>query len=359
MRKRDGTKRSRFERPSLFPASSAGTSDETHHDSTQPHAAPVRTSWTPPTGGIVRARLLPEAGWEDYGTSNVQVSIPPTQGFGTSTRESMIPKAPPLPRMSVAPADTRSRPSLTPPDPRARLSLAPAEPQKSRLSVAPPRMSMGPSAPRATNKFDDPWERMNLTPAIGFASIAPPGRFDEPASEEHRRYTQALFLREQGRTEEAVAILDDVCRLAPEHHEARALALKLALENKDADRIEAHAEWVIQHQAKANQPLTVCSLYKSARMALPTMVWSERALLAVLLAADRVSEGRVVVDVTKMLLHSYPESPALPRALYASAAVQHCEGRPDLARTTLESLVARFPRASLTPMARKRLLELG
>ena len=95
------------------------------------------------------------------------------------------------------------------------------------------------------------------------------------------------------------------------------------------------------------------------RLAAQTMVWSEKALLAVLLASDKAGEGRVVVDVTKMLLHGYPESPALPRALYASAAVQHNEGRPDLARATLHNLVTRFPKDSLTPIARRRLGELG
>jgi hypothetical protein len=363
MRKRDGTKKGRFERPSLMPASER----DSQHDSGAPSSAPppARNSWAPPTGGIVRARLLEGAGWEQYDTSSMHISIPaaPQLSFNAPpTRESMIPKAPPLPRVSMNPA-----PAAPP-----RTSLAPEAPGTARRSMPPPSsygggapppgasMSPGPETrQRLSMRPNDPWERMSLTPGVGFQSMAPGPYHAERASEEDRLYTQALFLREQGRTGEAIQLLDDVCRSSPDHDEARNLQLKLALEHRDTPRIEAHAEWVVLHQAQRSQHQTVCSLYRSTRLAAQTMVWSEKALLAVLVASDRCGEGRVVVDVTKMLLHGYPESPALPRALYASAAVQHNEGRPDLARATLHNLVTRFPRDSLAPIARRRLGELG
>jgi hypothetical protein len=339
------------------------TSDTEESESSAP---PPRTSWAPPTGGIVRAKLLPDVGWEEYGTSNnLQIPVPSPHGFpGSPTRESMIPRAPLVPRMSYTPEPRVSTRTTTAPGTGARQSLPPpsgsrasiAPPTGARQSLSPPRMSMGPET-RASMRPNDPWERMSLTPAVGMQSIAP-GRFDDRGSEEDRRFTQALFLREQGRTEDALLILDDLARAFPEHGEARTLLLRLAIERQDQTRVEQHAEFVVQAAAQRGDITQVCGLYRTSRMAAPQMNWSERSLLAVLLAADRGGEGRVVVDVTKMLLHGYPQSPALPRALYASAAVQHNEGRPDLARATLQNLVTRFPRDSLAPIAKRRLNEL-
>ena len=362
--KRDSIKKSRFERASLLPSSER--TDYGESDEQTSSVPPARTSWAPPVGGIVKAKLLPDVGWEEYGTSNnMQIPVPsPAQGFPNTPTQSMIPKAPPVPRMSFtpeAPSQARATPGpgtgarhSVPPPAAARPSFAP--PSTARQSVAPPRMSMGPT-PRASMRPNDPWERMSLTPAVGMQSIAP-GRFDDRGSDEDRRFTQALFLREQGRTEDALLILDDLARSCPEHAEARALLLRLAIERHDQTRVEQHAEFVVQGASQRGDGTQVCALYRSARMTAPQMNWSERSLLAVLLAADRGGEGRVVVDVTKMLLHGYPQSPSLPRALYASAAVQHNEGRPDLARATLQNLVTRFPRDSLAPIAKRRLGEL-
>ena len=141
-------------------------------------------------------------------------------------------------------------------------------------------MSMGPDTRQRSMRPNDPWERMSLTPGVGFQSMAPGAIHGQNASEEDRRYTQALFLREQGRTGDAIAVLDEVCQAYPEHHEARSLQLKLALEHRDTPRIEAHAEWVVIYQAQRGQHQTVCSLYRSIRLAAQTMVWSEKALLA-------------------------------------------------------------------------------
>jgi hypothetical protein len=342
--KRDSSKKSRFERASLMPSSERhGTSDSSAPSSAPP--AP-RTSWVPPVGGIVRAKLLPDAGWDEYETSgNIQIPVA-SHGFNSPpTRESIIPKAPLVPRMSFAPP--------APP----RMSITPPPPQ-TRPSAPPPRMSMPPQQPpRASMRPNDPWERMSLTPAVGMQSLAP-GRFEERASDEDRRYTQALFLREQGHTDDALAILDELARSCPDHGEARAMVLRLAIERQDQVRVEQHAEFVVLGCSHRGDITQVCGIYRTARMTAPSMRWSEKCLLAVLLASDRMGEGRVVVDVTKMLLHGFPQSPALPRALYASAAVQHNEGRPDLARATLQNLVARFPRDSLAPVAKRRLVEL-
>jgi hypothetical protein len=367
MRKRESSKKGRFDRPSLMPASER----ESQHDSAPPSSSPPsRNSWMPPTGGIVKARLLPDVGWEQYDTSNIQIPLPaaPPLPFNPPPTQSMIPKAPLVPRVSMNPAmSPPPRTSLVPEPPPRGAAPGQAAPRKSippgAWGNAPNtqgRMSLSPDTQqRASLRPNDPWERMSLTPGVGFQSMAPGAIHGQNASEEDRRYTQALFLREQGRVGEAIAILDEICQVFPDHHEARNLQLKLALEHRDTPRIEAHAEWVVIYQAQRGQHQTVCSLYRSTRLAAQTMVWSEKALLAVLLASDKSGEGRVVVDVTKMLLHGYPQSYALPRALYASAAVQHNEGRPDLAKATLHNLVTRFPKDSLTPIARRRLGELG
>lgn len=363
MQKRDTTKKSRFDRPSLMPPSAREREPE------EPaHARPPpRTSWSPPTGGIVKARMLPEVEWEEYESQNfIPVASPPEGFIPPNTQHSIIPRAPLMPRIDVAPtiaprvSDSPPRTSLMPP--RMSMPPQPGTPPPRTTMAMPPRGSVAPARTSVAldprTRSNDPWERLTLTPAMGVQSLVP-GRYDAVASDEERLYTKALFLREQGRTSEAVQLLDDLVASSPEHAEARTLLLKLALEQGQLDKVEQHAEWVVLDCAQRLQNTQVCNFYRSARVGSPQQLWSERALLAVLIAADKSGEGRVVVDVTKMLLHTYGESPALPRALYASAAVQQHEGRPDLARATLQNLVARFPRDSLAPAARRRLHDIG
>lgn len=199
---------------------------------------------------------------------------------------------------------------------------------------------------------------MSLTPVAELSGALPPrDKVSEPAIDEDRRYTQALFLREQGRTRGALLLLDEVCRTSPDHAEARQLLFKLALELHSEEHLRAHVEWVLVYHTQHAQFAQACWVYRNLRMSMPQHVLSERSLLQALVAGDKAGEGRVVIDVTKLLLHSYPESPALPRALYASAHVQHGEGRPDLAKATLQNLVTRFPKDSLAQLARKKLAE--
>ena len=98
--------------------------------------------------------------------------------------------------------------------------------------------------------------------------------------------------------------------------------------------------------------------YRRVRATFPELALSERALVAAAEAADRSSDSQVVVDAAKLLVHGYPESTYVPRVLSKAAEQQLVSGRADLARSTLEYLVTRYPSDPHAQAARQRLSEL-
>jgi TolA-binding protein len=55
-------------------------------------------------------------------------------------------------------------------------------------------------------------------------------------------------------------------------------------------------------------------------------------------------------------VHGYPESAYVTRVLTKAADQQLANGRPDLARATLEYLATRYPDDALAQVAKQRLL---
>jgi hypothetical protein len=258
----------------------------------------------PPTD-VSRGELRTDAGWTE---------------LGTGSHPSMIPKAPPPPRFGAAAS-----------------SLHPGPLRSVRPGAA--------SEPRRASQWPE-------------ARGSRPSSYPE-APEADRLYRHALLLREQGRMTETLSKLEELYRADPEHAEGRLLLHKLSGELGREDLAAQHTDWVLAHCEKRGAHGELCAVYRRTRMAFAGFAWSERALRNVLLAADRTADSRVVLDATKLLLTQFPNSGVLAHALFASARVQCVEGRPDLARSTLQTLLNRFPRDPLAMEARRKLLELG
>jgi hypothetical protein len=176
--------------------------------------------------------------------------------------------------------------------------------------------------------------------------------------EDDPRYESALDLLASGDKQSALLELKEVCEADPEHLHARQQLFHLALELHALEHVTPHLEWMIGLHAQRGETLEVCNVYRNTRMALPTLAWSEQSLVHALIEGDKARDGRIVVDATKMLLSGFPESAALARAFIASADVQLHEGRADLARATLQSVVTRFPLDPLAVVAERKLAEL-
>lgn len=284
----------------------SGEIRQPHHHGRLPSEPPPRVY----TQEVRRASLLPD----DFGND-----LPPPVSF------------------SIPPA-----PSLGPPTGRA--SLAPGV--QERRTVPPTSFDNAPST-----------TRRSLNPFSSLKSLIPGAQRDEE-HEEDPRFAHAVSLRKQNRKLEAMLALEELRRMKPDYPQARDLLFQLAVELGAEDRVRQHADWVLTQQGK-QEPQAICATYRSLRMACPNLGLSEKALVTVLVAADKARDGRAAVDVTKLLLRDHPNSALLPRAFMSSAQVQLAEGRPDLARATLENLIARFPHDSLTVLARKKLNELA
>jgi len=182
--------------------------------------------------------------------------------------------------------------------------------------------------------------------------------WDPEEWEEDQRFVEAMDHLQAGHKREALKKLEMLVKDDPKHIAGRIQLFQLAAELKEPKHVQAQADWVIGHYLQAHDLQAACDAYRVSRMALPSLEWSEKTLVNVLIAGDKVKDKRVVVDATKLLIQHHPNTPAMPRALLAGARVQEDEGRPDLARVTLENLIARYPLDPLADMARKKLAEL-
>lgn len=224
------------------------------------------------------------------------------------------------------------------------------------------RSSLNPSHRPASNR---PPARTESSPAGARRSMGPlatlrsmlPGAI-RPEAPEDPRFQHAMSLRQQGRKLEAMMTLEELRRFEPEYPQVREMLFAVALELGVEDRVKPHADWVIQQYSQQQELDEVCSSYRALRMACPNVGLAERTLVMVLIAAEKQREGRAILDVTKLLLRDHPSSSMLPRAFLSSAQVQVAEGRPDLARATLENLIARFPHDALISTARRKLFDL-
>jgi outer membrane protein assembly factor BamD (BamD/ComL family) len=187
-----------------------------------------------------------------------------------------------------------------------------------------------------------------------------PNRTWDPREwEEDQRYVEALDLLVSGYKRDALTKLKSLYNDDPGHLYGRAQLLSLAVEVGEHETVREHAEWAVGFYVKQTRPQDACDTYRAVREALPDLEWSERPLVQTLVSAEKVSERKVVLDVTRQLIVRYPKSPALPKALYLSAGAQLEEGRPDLAVKTFQNLIDRFPIDPLADMAQRKLRELA
>ncbi len=219
---------------------------------------------------------------------------------------------------------------------------------KRRASVAEEPGRASEHAPKASS-----------APASTTSADAKRNRTWDPEEwEEDQRFVEAMDLVMQARKREALSKLEALYRDDPGHLYGRLQLFHLALDMKAEDVATAHADWAVEYHTQHSTPQNVCDAYREARTTLPHLKWSERALVQALLGGEKAKDKRVVVDATKQLVHHYPASAAMPRALFAGAQVQLDEGRPDLARNTLRNLIARYPLDPLAELAHRKLGEL-
>ncbi len=177
--------------------------------------------------------------------------------------------------------------------------------------------------------------------------------------EEDRRYIEALELVATGNPRDAVAKLICLYVDDPSHLYGRAELLRLAMDLGIEEVVRQHVEWAVGFLAQQRLAQRACDAYRAARTRFPTLEWGEKALVQVLVCAERCDDRRVVVDATRFIIASHPTSLALPKALLACANVQHAQGRADLALQTLRHITLKFPLDPLSEIARRRLHELA
>jgi hypothetical protein len=282
-----------------------------------------------------------------FGEGRNQSNAPSNDGgrsrYMPEVRRSLLPDQP----SDVRPDLSLSMPPAPHTEPVARFSVP--SPQVS-ITPSPPRLSAPPVSMRPRGGFSEP--------GTGRRSLLP-GADHAPRDEDDPRFREAAELRWHGRKLEAMELLEALLQAQPGHAPARLELFSIALETRDEDRVRQLHDWLVQYYVHHQQPSAACQAYRNVRLAFPNLGFKERTLIAALLSAEQAREGRVLVDTTKLLLKDFPQSSTLPRAFMSSAQVQLDEGRPDLAKRTLENLLARFPYDSLAQEARRKLRELG
>jgi predicted Zn-dependent protease len=222
--------------------------------------------------------------------------------------------------------------------------------------------SLAPSSPAPASLAPGADRELQTTAALEQAERASGTRssrtWDPKEWEEDHRFVAAMDALAAGAKRDALSKLLQLHEDDPGHLFGRIQLFTIALELKMGGLIAEHAEWALQFHSKNTSAQIAADTYREVRLATPDFEWSEKSLISALLAGDKARDKRVIVDATKLLLRCFPESRALPRAFLSSADVQLEEGRPDLARATLKSLIARYPLDPLVPHAERRLAEI-
>jgi TolA-binding protein len=185
------------------------------------------------------------------------------------------------------------------------------------------------------------------------------GAWDPVSRERDARYGEALELARAGDKRGALEAFDKLCSDYPSHVHARLQLFQLAVELHDQGRAAEHHDWIVQHYLTVTNIEGLCQTYRDTRLTFPELRWSERALIQIMHAGEKTHDARVAVDAAKLLIHTYPHSPTVPRALLLGARVQEQEGRPDLARATLQNIVGTYPMDPVAEVAKRRLLQLA
>lgn len=166
---------------------------------------------------------------------------------------------------------------------------------------------------------------------------------------------RALGLLQQGRYADALAVLEGVLAEYPEHTAARSTALRVAEESRDLHAVVRHAGSAFAAWAKLEQHQLVAEAYRRIAASWLDTALDERALLQVLSSARALQDPALGLEAAGAFVEHYGESALLPRVLWLAAEAQEQQGRTEVSRNTLRSLVTRFPQDPLTALARKKL----
>ncbi len=169
---------------------------------------------------------------------------------------------------------------------------------------------------------------------------------------------QALDQAARGFPRDALNSLSELYATNPAHIFGRSELLRLGFQLRAEAVIREHAEWAITYHAQEGRPEQACEVYRTTRSTFPEFPWRERPLVQALLSADKRGDAHMVVDATKVLLALFPQSQALPKAIFVSARAQEANGRFDLVRRSLNLLIKTFPFDPLAELARNKLEQL-
>jgi predicted Zn-dependent protease len=185
------------------------------------------------------------------------------------------------------------------------------------------------------------------------------GNWDPAARERDARYGEALEKARAGDKQGALEAFDLLCADYPGHTHARLQLFQLAVELRDQARARDHHDWIVTYYLQITNIEGLCQSYRDTRLAFPELRWSEKSLVQIMHAGEKIHDARVAVDAAKLLIHTYPQSPTVPRALLLGARVQEQEGRPDLARATLQNILGTYPMDPVAEVAKRRLAQLA
>ncbi len=155
----------------------------------------------------------------------------------------------------------------------------------------------------------------------------------------------------------ALALFAAVAREQPDEGSIRVLVdgLDVHADAADFDRqLGVAMHWArSRRNAKLAVSLVRMGVDKGASMPLDELDWAY-----LVTAAAELEDAELVVFATGKLLSAYPQSRYLPKALFETAQAQRRAHRPELARTTLERLLAEHPASPFAQRGQELLREL-
>jgi membrane associated rhomboid family serine protease len=179
------------------------------------------------------------------------------------------------------------------------------------------------------------------------------------AFQEAPEFVDATVAVERNDVATAERALDLLLARAPEHHEGRLLALRLAHQSHDAARLRQHLAPTLESLAARKEFASVSTTWVDVRRHNPDLVPDERAVRAVLSAARRHEAPGALVDAVQVGLRHHPQLDALPGALWACAEVLDRAGRHDEARKARERIVTSYPLDPFAERAKEHLAAGG
>lgn len=134
-----------------------------------------------------------------------------------------------------------------------------------------------------------------------------------------------------------------------------AQVLLRAIDERQPEHIRQHATDAFVGWNRTGEAARIVATYRSIREQYWELELGEPTLRAVITAAThKGTDPLVCVDVASQLIRQHPQSGLVPRAMWIAAQGQESLQRHDLARRTLQNLIAAFPMEPLSEQARRK-----